>query len=61
MGTVIDPVPVAAFAVNFSPIPRTAPPPLGRLICGAENGDSGVERPASCVVEEGASGTNPAF
>src|SRR5271155_1234003 len=34
MGTVSDPVPVAGLAANFSPIPRIAPPPLGRLSCG---------------------------
>src|ERR1035438_8961810 len=40
-------VPVTALAVNFSPIPRIAPPPLGRLICGALNWD--VERSLSEV------------
>ena len=39
------PVPVAGFVSNFSPIPRIAPPPLGRLICGAANGD-GVDAEA---------------
>jgi hypothetical protein len=34
LGTVIEPVPVAALAENFSPIPLIAPPPLGRLITG---------------------------
>ena len=29
MGTVIDPVPVAGLAANFSPMPRIAPPPFG--------------------------------
>jgi hypothetical protein len=31
MGTVRDPAPVTGFAANFSPIPRIAPPPFGRL------------------------------
>jgi len=34
-GTEIDPVPVAGFAENFSPIPRIAPPPFGRERDGA--------------------------
>src|ERR1051325_3882619 len=33
------PVPVAGFAENFSSMPRTAPPPFGREIWGAENGE----------------------
>ena len=32
-------MPVTAVAENFSPMPRMAPPPLGRLIWGALNGD----------------------
>ena len=36
MGTVIEPVPVTGLAANFSPIPRIAPPPLGRFIAGGE-------------------------
>ena len=32
IGTVMDPVPVTGFAANFSPRPRIAPPPLGKLI-----------------------------
>lgn len=36
MGTVIEPVPVTGFAANFSPMPRMAPPPLGRFMDGAE-------------------------
>src|SRR6266699_1328057 len=39
MGTLIDPVPVTGFAANFSPMPRMAPPPFGRLI----DGGPGVE------------------
>src|ERR1022692_4792576 len=35
MGTVTDPVPVTGLAANLSPSPRIAPPPFGRLICGA--------------------------
>lgn len=40
-GTVSLPVsvPVAAFAANFSPIPRIAPPPEGRLIEGGLKGE----------------------
>src|SRR5438067_515085 len=34
IGTLIDPVPVTGLAANFSPMPRMAPPPLGRLIAG---------------------------
>src|SRR5262249_30368441 len=34
IGTLIDPVPVTGLAANFSPIPRIAPPPFGRLIVG---------------------------
>lgn len=35
IGTLIVPLPVTGFALNFSPIPRIAPPPLGKLTCGA--------------------------
>ncbi len=35
IGTVIEPVPVTELAANFSPIPRTAPPPLGSSRFGA--------------------------
>ena len=35
MGAGIEPVPVTGLAANFSPIPRMAPPPLGRLMAGA--------------------------
>src|SRR5947207_686549 len=34
MGTLIEPVPVNGLAANFSPMPRMAPPPFGRLIDG---------------------------
>src|SRR5438874_7184010 len=34
IGTLIDPVPVTGLAANFSPMPRMAPPPLGKLIDG---------------------------
>jgi hypothetical protein len=37
MGTVSEPVPVNKFAANFSPIPRSAPPPFGNASCGAVN------------------------
>lgn len=33
-GTAIEAVPVTGLAVNFSPIPRMAPPPLGRAMAG---------------------------
>jgi len=45
IGTVIEPVPVTGLAANFSPIPRMAPPPLGRLIA-AEG--LGVAPPLCC-------------
>jgi hypothetical protein len=35
MGTLIEPVPVTGLAANFSPMPRMAPPPLGREMDGA--------------------------
>src|SRR5215468_12036535 len=34
-GTDIEPLPVTGLAANFSPMPRIAPPPLGRDIDGA--------------------------
>src|SRR5215217_5266579 len=34
IGSVNVPVPVAAFAENFSPMPRIAPPPFGSAIAG---------------------------
>src|ERR1043165_4896671 len=34
MGTLTDPVPVTGLAANFSPMPRIAPPPLGRDMDG---------------------------
>jgi hypothetical protein len=40
MGIVIEPVPVAGFAANFSPMPRIAPPPFERLIEGGEFDES---------------------
>src|SRR5207248_2855965 len=36
IGTVMEPVPVTGLAANFSPMPRIAPPPLGRDIEGGE-------------------------
>src|SRR5438034_10785651 len=30
-GTVIEPEPVTGLAANFSPMPRMAPPPLGKI------------------------------
>src|SRR5690349_8746115 len=47
-----DPVPVTAFAENFSPIPRIAPPPFGKLICGAVKAElSSAGRPSDARVE----------
>ena len=39
-------MPVTGFEVNFSPMPRIAPPPLGKLIAGAETGLLGFPPPA---------------
>src|SRR4051812_36618242 len=38
MGIDIEPVPLTGLAANFSPMPRMAPPPLGKTIAGAEIG-----------------------
>src|SRR5256885_11977228 len=38
-GAAKEAVPVAGFADSFSPIPRIAPPALGRVICGASTAD----------------------
>src|SRR5215211_1898003 len=43
-GTLSDPVPVAGLTPNFSPMPRIAPPPLGKETLG-----SGVALLASVV------------
>jgi len=43
MGTVNAPVPVTGLAANFSPMPRMAPPPLGKLICGGVKEDGSGE------------------
>jgi hypothetical protein len=50
IGTVIAPVPVTGLAANFSPIPRIAPPPLGRLMVGACR-VVGADDPGSCLSE----------
>ena len=53
MGTVMEPVPVTGFAVNFSPSPRIAPPPLGIEIDGARNGfrhSSGAAAPFAVLL-----------
>jgi len=34
IGTVNEPVPITGLAVNFSPIPRIAPPPFGKEMDG---------------------------
>src|SRR5215207_9693576 len=39
IGTLMEPVPVTGLAANFSPMPRIAPPPLGKEIEGAEKLD----------------------
>ena len=38
-GTVNDPVPVTGLAVNFSPMPRMAPPPFGSAMDGGAEAD----------------------
>jgi hypothetical protein len=54
MGIVIEPVPVTGLAANFSPIPRIAPPPLGRETAGGLTlgglGAPGDEPPSVAVV-----------
>lgn len=52
MGTVSEPVPVTGFALNFSPMPRIAPPPLGSVIAGAVNSDDAGPDVFSEEVEE---------
>src|SRR6266480_7027838 len=37
IGTVMEPVPVTGLAANFSPMPRIAPPPLGKEIVGSKS------------------------
>src|SRR5947207_826691 len=54
-GTVRVPVPVAAFAANFSPIPRMAPPPLGRPVSGGRNGFTVSGGPTASVSGTGKS------
>jgi hypothetical protein len=58
IGTDIEPVPVAGSAVNVSPIPRIAPPPLGSEIDGRASaapaadpptGRSGVDVPGAAM------------
>jgi hypothetical protein len=51
MGTLTEPVPVTGFAANFSPIPRIAPPPLGRLSCGGLKGERSDGAGFSLVVD----------
>src|ERR1700733_782731 len=40
IGTLSEPVPVDGLAENFSSMPRIAPPPLGKPICGGVNGEA---------------------
>jgi len=42
MGIVMLPVPVTGVAVNFSPMPRIAPPPLGSEMAGDFTKNSSV-------------------
>ena len=37
----MEAVPVTGFAANFSPMPRMAPPPLGKEIAGAADAENG--------------------
>src|SRR5262249_28451572 len=62
-GTLRDPVPVTGLTANFSPIPRTAPPPLGRdtdgsglsestdVGCSEERMPLGTTRPEAAAAE----------
>ena len=43
MGMVNEPVPVAGFALNFSSIPRIAPPPRGKFTAGKGGGSEVFE------------------
>src|SRR5436190_7790013 len=60
IGTVIEPVPVTGLAANFSPMPRMAPPPLGRVRFGTTDGsdcDRGEAAPGDGVsFADGAAG-----
>jgi len=49
MGTLIDPVPVTGLAANFSPTPRTAPPPLGKEMDAGAERDVGAEKGAAVL------------
>jgi hypothetical protein len=64
IGTDIDPVPVAGLAANFSPIPRIAPPALGKVIAGgairANPGRSAPPSDGFRSISPGADGT-PSF
>src|SRR6266568_507651 len=55
MGIVSDPVPVAGFVENFSPMPRIAPPPFGSDSVGKSAGVLGAAPPS-----EGAEREDPA-
>jgi hypothetical protein len=45
MGMLSEPVPVTGFAANYSPIPRMAPPPLGKDMAGGEEKALPAEAP----------------
>src|SRR3990170_3296779 len=51
MGTDMEPVPVTGLAANFSPMPRMAPPPLGREMEGAARFCSPSGRPDAFSAE----------
>jgi hypothetical protein len=60
MGIESEPVPVTGFAVNFSPMLRMAPPPLGAVICGAKNAELSGPLPADPgLVKTGTSAITP--
>src|SRR5271165_5378587 len=50
MGTVEEPAPETGLALNFSPIPRMAPPPLGNEIWGKPGPDASFDCPLASPV-----------
>src|SRR5262249_14454333 len=54
IGTVSAPVPAAALAAHFSPMPRIAPPPVGSVSPGADKADHAFSerspRPSDCIM-----------
>lgn len=53
-GMVSDPVPVTGLAETFSPIPRTAPPPLGSVTAGGAGTPAGAPGARACDPVPGA-------